>query len=403
MLISSSILSAPKVAITCTLGWTASDCTPANGNTISEAKMPNIKYSSEKYLKFNPEIPDAALRQAEAVSADYDRRAGEAGIALAGKVESVTNRARQQVRDLLGAEKWSQLRRQMRDERVRFRDLLQPPANATAEFDRLSASRKGSVEKLLNSLGANSGKLREIYRNATSEIARLRPSLKVKSGFATWLNTDHMTLLTRSAYQTFRPPYDGWQEGFNPTELGNFRVSRFHHRDENVGLVGHDLRLDNNDASDFDNGWADVDTQVSFWYLPPTTGIVEVIIEARSGRGLHELRVSDEWGTSDSSTSQENLLTMHVLHPNVSGASFGWISRFNWNTDNSTFQQREFVTPGGVYSAQLFTDGPVPANQWVLIRAGTRSSDASITNDMEINSLSVFKWFLQAVHVRIAS
>lgn len=72
-------------------------------------------------------------------------------------------------------------------------------------------------------------------------------------------------------------------------------------------------------------------------------------------------------------------------------------------TDNSTFQQREFVTPGGVYSAQLFTDGPVPANQWVLIRAGTRSSDGSITNDMEINSLSVFKWFLQAVHVRIAS
>jgi hypothetical protein len=79
------------------------------------------------------------------------------------------------------------------------------------------------------------------------------------------------------------------------------------------------------------------------------------------------------------------------------------MSRFNWVTDNSTFQQREFLTPGGVYSAQLFTDGPVAANQWVQIRVGTRSTDGSITNDMEINSLSVFKWFLQAIHVRIAS
>ncbi len=367
--------------------------------------MPMQSYASEQHVRFNPNIPEAATRQANEVAADHDRRNADASVTLSKKIDTVAERARDEMRKVLGTENWVKLHRQMQEERIRFRDLLQPPADMSAQYDRLSASRKGNVDKLLNSLGANASKIKDVYRVAASDIKRLIPTLAEKSGYATWLNTDHMTLLSGSAYQTFRPPYDGWQEGFQPVSLGSgaFRVSRVHHRDENVGLVGQDLRLDNNDASDFDNGWANVDTQMVFWYLPPSTGIVEVIVEARCGRALHELRVADEWGTSDSSTSQENLLMMHVLHPNVSGASFAWMSRFNWVTDNSTFQQREFLTPGGVYSSQLFTDGPVPANQWILIRAGTRSSDGSITNDMEINSLSVFKWFLQAVHVRIAS
>jgi hypothetical protein len=367
--------------------------------------MPRPSYSSEQHIRFNAEIPEAATRQANEIAADHDRRLADEADALSKKIDAVANRARQEARKLLGDENWTQLRRQMQEERVRFRDLLQPPADMVAQYDRATASRKASVEKLLGSLGSNAGKIKEIHRAATIEIKHLIPKLDVQSGYATWLNTDHMTLLTRSAYQTFRPPYAGWQEGFQPVSLGSgaFRVSRVHHRDENVGLVGQDLRLDNNNASDFDNGWANVDTQIVIWYLPPSTGIVEIIAEARCGRALHELRVSDEWGTSDSSTSQENLLMMHALHPNVTGPSFKWMSRFNWVTDNSTFQQREFLTPGGVYSAQLFTDGPVAANQWVQIRVGTRSTDGSITNDMEINSLSVFKWFLQAIHVRIAS
>jgi len=382
--------------------WTASDSAKFPVNTIPEAIMLRQSYSSEQHVRFNPDIPEAANRQSDEVAADYDRRMEEEAEALSKKIEPIANRAKQAARQLLGDESWARLRRQMQEEGVRFRDLLQPPADMMAQHDRLSASRKAGVEKLL---GTSANRIKEIYRGATSEIRRLIPVLNVESGYATWLNSDHMTLLTRSAYQTFRPPYAGWQEGFHPVSLGSgaFRVSRVHHRDENVRLVGQDLRLDNNNASDFDNGWANVDTQIVLWYRPPSTGIVEIIAEARCGRGLHELRVADEWGTSDSSTSQENLLMMHVLHPNVTGPSFKWMSRFNWVTDNSTFQRREFLTPGGVYSAQLFTDGPVPANQWVQIRVGTRSSDGSITNDMEINSLSVFKWFLQAVHVRIAS
>jgi hypothetical protein len=184
--------------------------------------------------------------------------------------------------------------------------------------------------------------------------------------------------------------------------IGNFRVGRQHQLDTVGGLVGQELTLDNNDASDFDNGWAIVDTQIAFAFHARATGLVEIVIEARHGRGLHHLRVVDEFGTSDSSTSHENLLMAHVLHPNVNGPSFAWMSRFNWATDDTVVVDREFLVQGGIYAARLFSNGPIQQGQTVEIRAGTRSQDGSITNDMEINSLSAFRWFLGTVWVRIA-
>jgi hypothetical protein len=373
--------------------------------------MSRCQYSSEQYLPFNPDVPDSARRQADEVSDGYDRRTRESAAALAGKIDAVVDRARHQARELLGAENWVALRRRMRDERVQFRDLLQPPAGLKANYDQLSAARKEKVQQYLNSLKVDADKLRGIYRDMSAAVAKLRPAADVRSGHAEWLNREHLQHVhgghtksdVRSAFQTFRPPYPTWQEGHSGYSSSGFHVSRVHNRNEFTGLVGHDVRLDNNNASDFDNGWMIADTQIAFWYLPPQTGVVEVIVEGRCGRGLHELRIADEWGTSDSSTTHWNYLMMHVLHPNVSGPSFAWMSHFNWNTDVSGFIQREFLTQGGVYTAQLFSDGPVPANQWIMIRAGTRSQDGSITNDMEINSLSVFRWFLQAVHVRIAA
>ena len=93
---------------------------------------------------------------------------------------------------------------------------------------------------------------------------------------------------------------------------------------------------------------------------------------------------------------------MHVIHPNVSGPAFAEMSHFLWNTDVTGVIDRQFLNVGGVYSARLFSSGPVQQNQVVEIRAGTRSQDGSITNDMEINSLSAFRWSLGTVWVRIA-
>jgi hypothetical protein len=93
---------------------------------------------------------------------------------------------------------------------------------------------------------------------------------------------------------------------------------------------------------------------------------------------------------------------MHVLHPNVNGPSFGEMSRFNWNTNVTQVVEREFLTPGGDFFAHLFSNGPVGAGQVVEIRAGTASQDGSITNDMEIESASRFRYSIRSVAFRIA-
>jgi hypothetical protein len=166
--------------------------------------------------------------------------------------------------------------------------------------------------------------------------------------------------------------------------------------------VGNDVTLDNPDASDLDNGWGIADTQVVFGFKAPTAGLVEVVIEAQSGLAAHELHTEDEWGWSDSSTTQVNFLMMHVIHPNVTGPAFAQMSSFNVKTNETTSMQREFLARGGLFFADLLTDGPVQKDQVVEVRAGTHSRDGSTTNDIEIHSKSAFHWLLRSVRVRIA-
>jgi hypothetical protein len=250
--------------------------------------------------------------------------------------------------------------------------------------------------------------LRAIHHEVNQEVAGLVPVVNSVPGYADWLHPAERPVVADfaddpHAWRTFRAPYGGWQTGHSTfSSGGSFAVNFTHHLDTNAGLVGNTITLTNTDASDFDNGWAVLDTQVKVWFQAPVTGVVETFIEARAGRGLHSVQVTDEFGTSDSSTTQQNWHMAHVLHPNVSQPSFGFFSRFNLATDNNANVQREYIRQGQVYTSRLFSDGPIPQGQWVEIRVGTRSQDGSITNDMEIRSLSEFRWFLQAVSVRIA-
>jgi hypothetical protein len=368
------------------------------------------QYFSQHYMPFDPDVAEADRRMAEEVAEDYDDRQRNAAEARGDRLSEIVERANRQIRELLGAENWLSLRRRMREERMRFRDLLQPPRGHDADYEALDAQRRANVQAFFDGLRVDGARLRRIVAETRSAVQRALPGPEVESGYAEWLHDAQgpntadqpMTVDDPHAWTPFRPPYPGFQQGFDPHNLGGFRISRQHAVDTAGGLVGHDLMLDNNDASDFDNGWAVVDTQVGFNFRAPATGLVEIFIEARNGRGLHELRVVDEFGNSDSSTTHENFMMAHVLHPNVTGPSFASMSRFNWRTENTAVVTREFLVPGGNYTARLFSNGPVQRNQTVHIRAGTRSSDGSITNDMEINSRSVFRWFLGTVWVRIA-
>lgn len=63
---------------------------------------------------------------------------------------------------------------------------------------------------------------------------------------------------------------------------------------------------------------------------------------------------------------------------------------------------RENLTRGQHYFAQLFSSGPVPAGQTVYVTVGTRTFDIARANDMELHSRTNIQWFINSVEVRIA-
>ena len=72
-------------------------------------------------------------------------------------------------------------------------------------------------------------------------------------------------------------------------------------------------------------------------------------------------------------------------------------------TDGDDLQaSRENLTRGQHYFARLFSSGPVPAGQTVVVTAGTMTFDISRANDMELHSRTNFQWFINSVEVRIA-
>jgi hypothetical protein len=93
---------------------------------------------------------------------------------------------------------------------------------------------------------------------------------------------------------------------------------------------------------------------------------------------------------------------MNVLHPNVAEPSLALMSNASADTggdDESV--HRENLTRGQHYFAQLFSAGPVPAGQSVVVTVGTRTFDIARANDMELHSRSNFQWFINSVEVRI--
>ncbi len=372
--------------------------------------MSSSLYSSERHKPFDLDISEEDRRLANEVSEDYDRRRLAEAETRNQELHQIIDGGNYEIRKLLGAENWLALRRVMRDEQINFHNLLQPPEGLKADYNELNAARVAAGQTFLDRIGVASDSLRVIYYKISDAIDELIPVVTADPGYSLLTHHGDWDVIFHPpepppdvhAFQTFTPPFPGFQIGWDSFHTGEFRVARQDFIDPAAGLVGHDLTLDNPDASDFDNGWFKADTQVLFDFKAPTTGLVEVVIEAQSGLALHELRTEDEWGWSDSSTTQLNFLMMHVIHPNVTGPSFAQMSSFNVNTDESTFVQREFLARGGIFFADLFSDGPVQKDQVVEVRAGTRSQDGSLTNDIEIHSKSAFHWFVKSVRVRIA-
>jgi hypothetical protein len=386
--------------------------------------MPNFHHTSHA-LRFLTDFSERDRQLAERALRQQQERRRKADESRARKADELVERLRRELSDLLGARKLGELRDAMKRERLAFRDLWQPPVDPDRDYRKENRARKRRIDALLRKLEASPEQLREI--GARSDQA-LRETLaatdgEVAPGYSLANHLDRWTSLSPlhalplpwgtlapvddpsdpHRWFLFRPPFFGFLFDFAPQASDNFRVDRLLFLEPPTGLVGNEATMDCGDAGDFDYASATAESQIAFGFEAPTTGLVEVLIDAQSTIGTHDLRMEDEWGWSESWTNQNNYLMMNVLHPNVPEPSLSLMSNFyvEFDGDDST-EHRENLVRGQHYFAQLFSAGPVPGGQSVVVTVGTRTFDISRANDVEVHSRSHFQWFINSVEVRIA-
>lgn len=357
--------------------------------------LPHVEFR----MPFHPERSKQEVLAAEeqwlaADQAAAERRQEQMRVFRAGLVDQ-----REKVRQQLGAENYASFRRLQHNLRL---EAVSPQFAARRHGmyrAELARQQMDQIQRLLKEQGVSAETLADLRKQMRLDVALL--NLTHVSGRIEFADFHPAHVPTESVVTSIGPPFGGWQIGLGHGLVSGFQTNRTALLDANTGHVGNIITLDDWDASDIDVGSVVADTQIAFWYQAPATGLVKATIVADCGEARHQLQVLDEWGVSDSQTSQQGLFMMHVLHPNVRGPSFGLASNFNWNTDNSSNLNEQFILPGTRLWMTLFSDGPVNAGDWMVIRAGCRNQDGSITNDVEIHSRSTFSWFIKAVHLQI--
>jgi hypothetical protein len=374
-------------------------------------------------LPFLKDFSTEERQLAESALSQQEERRRKAYESRGQKVGELVEDARHQLRDLLGAKKLGELHEAMKRERLAFRDLFQPPTGLDLDHRKENKARKQRIDALVGKLGTSPEKLRKIGRGFQERVRGILSASdsQVVPGFNLPKNLDKWTSLSPlnkfplpwgalppvddtdpHRWFLFTPPFFGFLFRFDPTVSDNFLAERELFLDPSSGLIGNTVTLDCNDAGDSDHGSARAEAQIAFGFEAPTSGLVEVLVDAQCGIGTHDLDMEDEFGFSSSTTSQENYLMMNVLHPNVSRDSVAAMSFFSADFDDETHFHVENVIPGQHYFAQFFSAGAIPGGQSVVITVGTRSIDDSNANDVEVHSRSDFRWFISSVQVRIA-
>lgn len=384
-----------------------------------------MSFQSSHKFPFLSEFSPDHRRRAEKARSELEASKKKRAEARKRQVDEVAENARRQMHNLLGAKKARSLRDLMRRERLSLRDLCQPPGGLTLDFAKANRLRKAKADRLLRDFGISREKMVKIDADARRRLQSIlgKADGKVVPGYNLALNLQSWKKLSPlhqfalpwgelelppedpndpHRWFLFRPPWFGFDWSSDLGTTGEFSVNHEHIVSPAAGLVGNHVMLEDDDASNYDTAYADVETRIAFAFQAPTTGLIEVLIDAQSAVAKNDLYIEDEWGWSDSSTEQSNFLLFRVLHPNAPESSLALMDSFSLETSDTTLKHRENLTRGAHYYAHLFSSGPVPGGQSVIVEVGTRTWDYSITNDMSVEAESTYHWFINSVEVRIA-
>jgi hypothetical protein len=378
---------------------------------------------SERHLPFLSDLSTKDRQLAARAITVQDERRSKANDARGKKAEALMEGFQRQVHGLLGARNFAELRDGIAREREAFRDLWDPPQGLKRDYVKQRKASKRSVDALLRRLGVNRSKLAKINRDfdqklsavLTATDAKVVPGFNLSKNLAKWTKLSPLHSLPlpwgispglefeREGWTLFRPPFFGFLFDTNLFTSSNFRADHQLILSPPAGHVGNVVTLDCDDAGEFDAAHAIGESQIAFRFDAPTTGLVEVLIDAQSIFGSHHVRIEDEFGFSNAWSNQHNSLMMNVLHPSVPEPSFAGMSNIFVESDGDDVNVTQGnLTRGRHFFAQLFSSGPVQAGESVIVTVGTRTFDMGRANDMELHSRMHFEWFINSVEVRIS-
>lgn len=385
--------------------------------------MPN-RHVANSSLPFLTDFSTKDRQAAERAISKQQEQRRTASESRARELERLVEGVQRQMHNLLGARKFAQLREGIQRERLAFSDLFQPPQGLNRDYAKQKNASKRKIDALLRKLGASLPKSRKIVSAAEAKLEALLirdarkavPGHNLRTNLSQWskLSPLHTFPLPRGQFEfeqdpndphrwfLFQPPFFGFLFDDDIVTTGDFRADRVLYLHPPSGLVGNECSMDLDDAGNWNVAHVIGEAQIAFAFTPPIAGVIEVLIDAQSTIGRHSLSIQDEFGFSNAWCNQHNFMMMNVLHPNVPEHSLAAMSSFSRETGGSDVSAGQSLTPGQHYFAQLFSTGPVPKGQSVIITAGSRSFDICYSNDMELHSHTNFQWFISSVEVRIS-
>jgi hypothetical protein len=386
--------------------------------------MPH-RYSTTRSFPLLTSFSTRDRQLAERAFADQEDQRRKDGDARAQRIERLAEDVQRKVRNALGAREFAQVRDSIRAERAGFRESLEPPEGLKRDYQAQKSAGRRKVDSLLRKLGGSRTRVKEIVRAADAkhdamvspDHRQVASGFNLKRNFKKWakLSPLHQFPLPWGPpppvddpndphrWFLFRPPFFGFLFSDDFVTSDHFRADRILYLHPPSGLVGNEATMDCDDADNWDLAHVIGEAQIAVPFTPPTAGLIEVLIDAQSTIGTHNVAIEDEFGFSDAWCNQHNYLMMNVLHPNVPQSSLALMSTMSRSSGGGNVTAgEEHLTRGQHYFAQLFSAGPVPAGQTVIVTVGTRTFDICRANDMELHSRTNFQWFISSVEVRVA-
>lgn len=378
--------------------------------------MPSTQ-STSRNLSFLADLSEKDRQRTErSLAARQKTRAAEQD-RLDKQLERIVESAERKRRDLLGAKGERELARFIQSESRALRTRLQPPGGLKLDRTKAETQRARRVDAFVKSLGIAPGALRKLGLVARADLRELLAAQlekkvagrHLRDNLTRWKKLSPLNALSLpwdlpsldlEGWTVVRPPFFGFLWRHAHSTARDFIISSDYLLDPQAGLVGNWVSMSVPDLGQYDLGCGWIETMVGFGFVPESTGLIEVLIEAQNARGVHDLETENCFGFSDSRSIQQNSLFVEILHPNAPEQSHAAMSFFEKDTDSDGNWNFSNLTRGQSYYAQLIGSGPIAAGEHVVILIGTTTFFSSIVDDVKTSGTPSFRWFINSVQLR---